>query len=54
MTILSIRVDKTDKTTTLEVNSGRLMASYVTVHLNEDELKQLIIALNEAKGKLNS
>ncbi|WP_102346076.1 hypothetical protein [Bacillus sp. Marseille-P3661] len=51
---LSIRIDKIVKTTTLEANSSGLMASYVTVHLNEAELEQLINALNEAKGNLKA
>lgn len=41
---ISIRVDNKDKMTTIETNSSGLLASYVSVRLNENEIEELIEA----------
>ena len=49
---LVIRGDETRKDVMLEVNSGGLISNYVTLHLNEKEIDEIITALNIAKQKV--
>ncbi len=47
-----VRCDKTNRNIMVEVNSGGLVAEYITLHLGLTDVDELIAALQHAKEKI--